>query len=154
MWIVLVDWYTPIADVKELDLLADAETRNMGLDLKSLLPPGVGIYRLSHHRKQAHQAPDFQAWVDRLPGHWRVLILAISPLTHLDGDSVADLSGAVAKLRSQDRRMLLCGVTPAQFKVLRKHGFLDQIEVEDVCPDLEFAIARSLEVVRHSASRD
>jgi uncharacterized membrane protein YoaK (UPF0700 family) len=145
--IVLIDWYTPIADVKELDLLSDAELRGIG-DVRNILPAGVGIYRLTHHRRDAlHGAPDFQAWVERLPKHWRVLILAVSPLTHLDVDAVHDLAGAVRNLHENDRRLLLCGVTRTQFKLLKKHGFLDLLEVEDVCPDLEFAIARSIDLV-------
>lgn len=150
LWIILTDWYTPIADVKELDLLGDAELRGIG-DVKAILPPGVGIYRLTHHRRDTqHGAPDFQAWVERLPKHWRVLILAVSPLTHLDVDAVHDLSSAVKNLHENDRRLLLCGVTRAQFKLLKKHGFLDLLDVEDVCPDLEFAIARSIDLMHHA----
>jgi uncharacterized membrane protein YoaK (UPF0700 family) len=149
LYIVLVDWYTPIADVRELDVVGDAELRLAGLDLKSLLPPEVGIYRLSHHRRGAlHHAPDFQAWAERIPRHWRVVVLAISPMTHLDNDAVADLIAAVNRLRGQGRRMLLCGVTPRQFKVLRDNGFFDLLDVQDACPDVEFAVARSLELVR------
>jgi uncharacterized membrane protein YoaK (UPF0700 family) len=146
LWIILTDWYSPIADVKELDLLSDAELRGIG-DVKAILPPAVGIYRLTHHRRDAqHAAPDFQAWVERLPEHWRVLILAVSPLTHLSVDAVHDLCMAVKNLHEQNRRLVICGVTRAQFKVLKKHGFLDLLEVEDVCPDLEFAIARSIDL--------
>jgi uncharacterized membrane protein YoaK (UPF0700 family)/anti-anti-sigma regulatory factor len=148
LWIILTDWYSPIADVRELDVLGDAEVRGIG-DLKAILPSEVGIYRLTHHRRDTqHSAPDFQAWVDRVPKHWRVLILAVSPLTHFDADAVQDLCGAVKNLHERDRRLVLCGVTRAQFKLLQKNGFLDLLEVEDVCPDLEFAIARSLQLVR------
>src|SRR5688572_23585506 len=93
LWIIYVDYRKPIADVRELDLLRDPEmTEQYGANLKALLPPGLGIYRLTHHRKNVrHHAPDFQLWVDRLPQHWRVVILAVSPLTHFDADAVADL---------------------------------------------------------------
>jgi uncharacterized membrane protein YoaK (UPF0700 family) len=148
-WIVVIDWYSPIADVKELDVLGDAEVRATLGDVKSLLPPTVGIYRLTCHRRDMrHGAPDFQVWVDRLPRRWRVLILAVSPMTHFDADAVHDLCAATKKLQGQERKLLLCGVTPGQFKLLKKHGFLDLLETEDVCPDLEFAIARSIELAR------
>jgi uncharacterized membrane protein YoaK (UPF0700 family)/anti-anti-sigma regulatory factor len=149
MWIVITDWRQPIADVRELDVLADEEIRATIGDVKSLLPPTVGIYRLTCHRRTGnHGAPDFQAWVDRLPKRWRVLILAVSPLTHFDSDAVQDLVAATKRLHEASRRLILCGVTRSQFKVLRDNGFLDLLDVADVCTDLEFAIARSLQVAR------
>src|SRR5438874_481056 len=64
LWIILVDWRKPIADVRELDLLSDPDHRGYD-DLRSLLPPELGIYRLVHHRRDAvHHAPDFQQWVE------------------------------------------------------------------------------------------
>jgi hypothetical protein len=146
LWITYVDYRKPIADVRELDLLRDPEmTSQYGPNLKSVLPPGLGIYRLTHHRKTAtHHAPDFQLWVDRLPEHWRVVILAVSPLTHFDTDAVLDLTAAVQKLRAQRRDLVMCGVTPPQYKVLNAGGLTELLGVENFAPDLDLAIARGM----------
>jgi len=143
-FIIYKDWRTPIADVKELDLLADPELAAAGI-VKSMLPPGLGIYRLSHHRRdQAHGAPDFQNWAERLPRHWRVVILALSPLTRLDSNSFIDLASAVQKLHEQDRDLVLCGVTPIQFREMEKSDLPNVLDPDNLCPDMEFAIARAM----------
>jgi uncharacterized membrane protein YoaK (UPF0700 family)/anti-anti-sigma regulatory factor len=144
LWIIWVDWRKPIADVRELDLTADAEYGGYAA-VKAILPPELGLWRLTHHRKdKQHHAPDFQAWVERLPRHWRVIILAVSPLTHFDADAVLDLNAAVQKLRQQRRDLVMCGVRPVQYKVLNKGGLIDVLGIENFCPDLDLAIARGM----------
>ena len=144
LWIILVDWRKPIADVREINLLADPEHPGYG-DLRSLLPPEVGIYRLVHHRRDTvHHAPDFQQWVERLPRHWRVVILAVSPLTHFDKDEALDLLAAVQKLRADHRDLVVCGVNRAQFKSMQGAGVADGLGMENFCPDLDIAVARAM----------
>jgi hypothetical protein len=148
LWILYVDWRKPIADVRELDLLNDPDHRGYG-DLRPLLPPELGVYRLVHHRRDAvHHAPDFQQWVERLPRHWRVIILAVSPLTHFDKDEALDLSAAVQKLRAGHRDLVVCGVNRAQFKAMREAGTADAIGMENFCPDLDIAVARAMNRVQ------
>jgi uncharacterized membrane protein YoaK (UPF0700 family) len=148
LWIVLVDYFAPIAAVAQIDPLADSEIARLG-DIHSLLPAEVGLYRLSHHRRDAmHRSPDFQAWADRLPRHWRVVILTISPLTRLDPDAIANLIAAINNLRAHDCQLILGGVTAGQYKALRQADFFDHFEPENVCTDMEFAIARALDAVR------
>ncbi|QOV87922.1 DUF1275 family protein [Humisphaera borealis] len=144
LWIIYVDWRKPIADVKELDLTADTEFGGSE-GVKAMLPGGVGIYRLTHHRRDAqHHAPDFLAWVDRLPRQWRVVILAVSPLTHFDADSAMNLLAAAQKLRSQHRELILCGVRAVQYKALDRHGLVEELGHDLFTPDIEFAIARAI----------
>jgi hypothetical protein len=144
LWIIVADWRKPIADVRELDLLNDPDHPGYG-DLRSLLPPELGIFRLAHHRRDAvHHAPDFQQWVDGLPRHWRVVILAVSPLTHFDKDEALDLLAAAQKLRAEHRDLIVCGVNRSQFKVMREAGAADGLGLENFCPDLEIAVARAM----------
>ncbi len=144
LWIVFVDYTKPIAAVSELDLLSDPELEGYGI-VKALLPPDMGICRLSYHRKDAmHHAPNFQAWANRLPSHWRVIVLAVNPLTHFDRESVEDLKLAVQSLKSQRKRLVVGGVSPAQFKLLHTMGLTQILDSDDICPDLEFAIARGM----------
>ena len=147
IWVIFVDWRKPIADVKELDLLADPDWVGYG-EVKSILPPELGIYRFMHHRRdQKHGTPDLAAWVERVPRHWRVIILAVSPLTAFDPDAALDLSAAVQKLRSQRRDLVICGLHPPQYRVLNKGGVTHLLGVENVCPDLDFALARGMNLV-------
>lgn len=142
--IVYLDWRKPIADVKELDLLSDPELSMYGI-VKTLLPPELGIYRFAcRHGKAVHRAPNFQLWVDRLHPHWRVIILAVSPFTRFDRNAALDLHEAVKKLHAQDRKLIISGITPLQFKVFDALGIGDVMDVLNLCPDLEFAIARGM----------
>jgi hypothetical protein len=142
--IIVVDWRKPIADVRELDLLSDPDHAGYG-DLRALLPAEVGIYRLTHHRRDAvHHAPDFEQWVERLPRHWRVVILAVSPLTHFDTEEALDLLAAVRKLRAEHKDLVVCGVNRPQFKVMRDAGMADALGMENFCPDLDIAVARAM----------
>jgi uncharacterized membrane protein YoaK (UPF0700 family) len=151
MWIILMDWWKPIAGVKELDLLSDPELRAHGI-VKALLPPELGLYRLTHHRSdRAHHPPDFHQWMSHVPEHWRVVILALSPLTCFNDNSVLALRDVVEKMRERGRQMIISGVTPAQYKILARNDLFDVLDPESLCPDLEFAIARGIDLLRHTA---
>ena len=78
LFIVIMDRITPVADVREIDQLSDPELKLYGI-VKALLPPELGLYRLSHHRAdQAHKPPDFHAWWELWPEHWQVVVLSIT----------------------------------------------------------------------------
>jgi uncharacterized membrane protein YoaK (UPF0700 family) len=156
MWLVYVDWRRPIADIRELDLLNDPELRLEGIIAK-LLPPAVVLYRTACSRgRAAHRAPNFQLWMDRVPDHCRVLVLAVSPHTRFDSNAVMDLEAAVRRLREGDRKLVLSGITTHQFRSLDALGVARAMDVNNLCPDLEFAIARAiglLEGTRHRSAR-
>lgn len=148
VWILFVDWRTPIADVREIDLLGDPELKVLGI-LKSLLPPELGIWRVScRSNRQMHRAPDFEIWASRVPRQWRVIILALSPLTHFDANAVLDLKSAIAGLRRSGRRLVLSGITPRQYRLLVDAQIDSIMNLENICPDLEFAVARGIDLVQ------
>jgi uncharacterized membrane protein YoaK (UPF0700 family)/anti-anti-sigma regulatory factor len=148
LWIIYVDWRSPIADVREIDLFGDHELKFHGI-VKSLLPPELGIWRIfCKHNGQFHKAPDFEQWVDIMPRHWRVIVLSLSPLTRLDGNALLSLAAATRKLRVKDRRLILAGVTPVHYRAIEGSEAGQAIESENLCPDLEFAIARGIDLIR------
>jgi uncharacterized membrane protein YoaK (UPF0700 family) len=147
LWIVWMDYRKPIADARELDLLGDPELKAYGI-LHSLLPKDLGIYRIGPHL-QNHKVsdPDFQTWVDRLPARWKVVILAMTPLVRLSDNSLMALEDAYGRLRSAGRKLIICGITPAQYKRLDGAGIVDRLGAANVCPDLEFAVAQGIEML-------
>lgn len=151
VFIVSHEYLLPIAEVEQVDLLGDPELKYFGIE-RALLPPELGFYRLAHppgalHRRR-YIAPYFSNWVERLPRHWRVIILAIGPQTRFDANAFLDLEAAVRTLRSHQRRLIICGMSPPQYRALHKLGVTRVLEIDDICPDLEFAVARGLELVR------
>lgn len=154
LWILFMDWWQPIADVREIDLLSDPEFKFAGL-VHDLLPPSVGIYRLSASRHSANtRAPNFEFWVDMLPDRWRVLILVLSPTIAIDENAASNLAQAVQRLHENGRRLILCGITPRQYATLDKAGVVAQLGWENVSSDVELAISRALEISsREGAAR-
>jgi uncharacterized membrane protein YoaK (UPF0700 family) len=147
-WIILMDVRKPIAGVRELDLLADPELAAHGI-VKALLPPGLGLYRLTHHRAdRTHSPPDFHLWMEHLQPHWRVIILAVSPLTYFNENSALDLRDVIGQLKARQRELVVSGITQTQYRTLVVNGLLEVMDSENLCPDLEFAIARGIELLR------
>ncbi|MHB1155342.1 MAG: YoaK family protein [Phycisphaerales bacterium] len=148
-WIIVADVLSPIADVRELDLLSDPELKAHGI-LKAMLPLEIGIYRSAClHRNRAHRSPNFQLWVDGLPKHQKVVILAVSPTMRFDANAVMDLELAVKKLHDHGRKLIISGITVAQCKSLDKWGVERMMDVSNLCPDMEFAIARAFAILQH-----
>jgi uncharacterized membrane protein YoaK (UPF0700 family) len=144
LWIVLLDMRTPIADIREMDLVNDPELRLHSL-LNQLVPPEIVLYRFACARGNlSHRAPNFQLWLDRVPEDCKVVILAISPLTRFDPNAVLDLEAAVRNLHAHGRTLIISGITTAQFKALDALGVARMMEISNLCPDLEFAVARAL----------
>jgi MFS superfamily sulfate permease-like transporter len=148
LFIVWIDYRTPIADARELDLLGDPELKAYGI-VHSLLPAGLGIYRIGPHlQHRAARPPDFSMWVDRLPERWRVVILALTPLVKITENALLDLHQASERLQGSGRQLIICGITRAQYKLLDGAGIVDKVGAENVCPDLEFAVAQGIAVLR------
>jgi hypothetical protein len=150
LFIIVVDWKAPIADIREMDLLADPELALHGL-MHNVLPPELGLYRLTHDRHARFRAPNFSLWIGRLPENKRVIILAISPVMQFTSNAILDLQRAIDKLEAADRKLIIAGVTPVQYKRLAHERLVERIGAGYICPDLEFAIAMGAELVRDQA---
>lgn len=150
VWIIFADWRRPIADVRELDLAGDPELRMHGI-VRSLLPPDLGIYRLSFRADTVHRPPNFSLWAERVPRHWRVVILAISPLIRFDKNAALNLHAAATLLQKmRGRQLVIAGITQAQYQVLAAEGLTDFLDEANLCTDLEFAIARAIDLLHWS----
>ncbi len=102
VWIVYGDWRTPIADIRELDLLNDPELRLQGIISKN---------------------------------------------------AVLDLEAAVNRLHGAGKKLILSGITTHQFKALDALGVARMMDTNNLCPDLEFAIARAMVVLEQMVRR-
>jgi uncharacterized membrane protein YoaK (UPF0700 family) len=151
LFIVGMDWWKPIADTRELDLLGDSEMKALGI-IHSLLPKELGIYRIHVGHRAA--TPDFSGWVDRLPVRWKVVILALSPLVRFTGNAILDLEAALNRLDEDRKKLVLCGVTPPQYRLLDSAGIVDRLGAENVCPDLEFAVAQAVVMLGSREDRE
>ena len=46
------------------------------------------------------------------------------------------------------RKLIIAGITPLQYRELERLGIAKSMDIEDLCSDLEFAIARGISLLR------
>lgn len=68
-------------------------------------------------------------------------------------NAVMDLEAAVRRLHAKKKKLVLSGITPHQFKALDALGVARMMDVSNICPDLEFAIARAMAVLQEMSPR-
>jgi len=145
--IIWIDMRKPIADVRELDALADVTVSGAG-SLRELLPPGVGVYRLhAVGRHGAHRSPDFQHWVERLPERWRVVVLCFNASVRVDENAAHGLRAAVGALHRNGRRLVVAGITREHYAAFERFGVFRTLTRDDVWSDVDFALARAVALV-------
>jgi uncharacterized membrane protein YoaK (UPF0700 family) len=144
IWIVWVDLRTPIADVRELDALADVTVGGAG-PLRDLLPPTVGVYRLhSAGQHGSNRPPDFQHWAERLPAQWRVVVLCFNASVRIDENAAHGLRDGIGTLRRKRRRLVVAGITPSQYAAFERFGVFRALSRDDAWSDVDFALARAV----------
>jgi uncharacterized membrane protein YoaK (UPF0700 family) len=141
IWIVYQDVVRPIAEIEPSTLV----TGDHALDDR------LAVFHLRRELGKpngTHRMPNLQAWADRLPPAARVVILDLGGVTRLDTNSALELRAVLAQMRRQGRQMLLAGLDHAQVTQLRRAGVGDLLTPDQVCPDLDLAIAQGLNLLR------
>ena len=141
LWIIFQDVSRPIAEIELSDLLD--EEAGLGL------PAALGIYHLRKTPKgkdRPHRMPDLIGWLDRLPPTTDVVVLDLGHDSEFDAAATVELRAAVLKMKLAGRRLILGGIDNAQMKFLQKQWGSD-LHAEDVCQDLDLAIAHALNVL-------
>ncbi len=141
-WIIYQDVAAPIAEIEVSSVLGSAEE----LDL----PAGLGVFHLNKDRSRRgkiHRMPNLLAWIDRLPASTKVVVLDLDQVTQLDANAAMELRAALARLAHQGRRMVIAGLNGEQYEQLRRAGAGELLDPMSVCPDLELAVARGMNLL-------
>jgi hypothetical protein len=106
---------------------------------------------------RVHRMPNLLVWAERLPAAAKVVILDLGDVRQLDANSALEICALLRLTRRQGRELILSGLTSVQFEQLREAGAGDGLDYEHVCPDLELAVARGMNMleemsVRHHAA--
>ena len=72
----------------------------------------------------------------------------------MDATGLNALEDLYARLHRKGKHIILSGPHAQPLFVMEKAGFLDQIGRDNVCPDLDAALARSREILAASSARD
>lgn len=103
-WIVLQDLRTPICAIEEAVIAetADDRVRQADVAVFTAIPRGGG-------EREAH-LPDLGAWLDRLPGSKRVVVLDLSHTQAFGPLAASALNGMLAAAARSGRRVIVSGL--------------------------------------------
>lgn len=140
-WIIYQDVTRPIAEIEPSALVGDG---GLGLD------PRLALYHLRRDAARqgvVHRMPNLLAWMERLPATADVVVLDLEQVHRIDANSVLELRAVLARMRGQNRHLILAGLSHEQVEQLRAAGAGDALDPREVCPDLELAIAKGLNLL-------
>lgn len=146
-WIIWQDIHIPICEIE-----ASGEYGSGGVDL----PAGIAVYHLRRDKERSgdtHRLPNLLRWCARLPMSVRVLVLDLSELTQFDSDAAWELRALIKQAQGRGRHVLFAGMTGPQYNSLRAGGASDVLDPNNVCPDIELAIARAIMLLDHPPAR-
>ncbi|HZL37558.1 MAG TPA: DUF1275 family protein [Tepidisphaeraceae bacterium] len=137
-WLIYQDFARPIARIEA--------SSGAGSDLALGLPSFMAVFHLrkDHARRgRVHRLPDLLAWCERLAPNVRVAILDLDEFVQLDSNAALELKAVLARLAGQGRELIISGMNREQFEKINSTGG-NPIIPQNVCPDLELAIARGM----------
>jgi SulP family sulfate permease len=73
----------------------------------------------------------------------RVLVLQASKMLAVDFHGVEVLGELHRSLKRRDVHLILCGAQPHPSGMLHRHGFLDELGLDNLCGDLDSALGRA-----------
>jgi anti-anti-sigma regulatory factor len=79
------------------------------------------------------------------------MILDLGDVTRLDANATEELRALLTRFSTQGRKLVISGMTGAQYEQLRRAGTGGMLDPMSVCPDLELAVARGLNLLEDLA---
>jgi len=110
------------------------------------VPKGVVIYRV-FGALLFGSAEKLDNVIRRAGGKTDVIILHMAAVTALDATALNRIELLHAKLRRHKQHLILSGPHTQPYFAMEKAGFFDVLGRENVCADLETAVARSRELL-------
>jgi uncharacterized membrane protein YoaK (UPF0700 family) len=146
LWIIYRDIKRPIADIHSLGDPTDLDGAS--------LPPGVAVFRLKKDRQRngVHRMPNLTAWAARLEASTQIVILDLAHVPHLDANAAMEIHSLASRLTSDHRDLVLAGIGRDQYRALNESSATQSlIDIDNLCPDLDMALARSLNLMSQRA---
>jgi SulP family sulfate permease len=115
------------------------------------IPEGVMIYRIFGSFFFG-AADKLESALKRLKQEPDVLILRMRKVLAMDATGLNALEDLFERLRRHKKHLVLCGPHTQPLFMMDKAGFLDQIGRENICANIDLALARSREILRLPAA--
>ena len=109
------------------------------------IPPYVTILRI-HGPFLFGSTDKLQEWETRIPEFPSIVLLRIRNMTALDATGLRAIEEFAEKLQAAERTMIVCGALPQPLELMKRAKFRRVVGRENICPDIEHALARAEEV--------
>lgn len=119
---------------------------------KREVPPGVEVFEI--YGPMFFGAIDqFKDAIRRLEKRPRVLILRMRHVLAIDATAIRALEMELKSERKRGMILVLSGVHAQPLVAMRQSGFLDKIGEQNICADIDEALARSTEIIATSTTK-
>jgi hypothetical protein len=114
-----------------------------------------GTLSVFHLRKDqdrrggAHRKPNLLAWSKQLPPATQVVILDLGEIGQLNANAALELR---ARFSNQGRQPVIAGVSADQLHELNSNENGESLQQENICKDVELAIAQGLSLLNAKSS--
>lgn len=132
-----------VADTTQVHAMTGEEAAGSeGHERVSNVPKGVMIYRV-RGALLFGSAEKLESIIRRSGGDTRLIILHLAAVTAMDATALNRVESLLAKLRRHHKHLVLCGPHTQPLFMMEKAGFFDELGRDNVCADLESAVARA-----------
>jgi SulP family sulfate permease len=114
--------------------------------VKGPVPKGVIIYRV-FGALLFGSAEKLDRIIRRSGGETKVVILHMAAVTAMDATALNRIESMHAKMKRHKEHLILSGPHTQPYFMLERAGFFDALGRENVCADLESAVARARELL-------
>jgi SulP family sulfate permease len=132
---------------------ADSELDVGGGSIRGkVIPEGVLVYRIEGPFFFG-AAEKLETALERYSTVPRVVIFRMRTVPAVDATGLHALEVMLDKFHRKGTQLILSGVQPQPMKVLFNAGFIDKIGLDNVCANIDEALARASELVKNAAQK-
>jgi SulP family sulfate permease len=143
--ILFIKRVSETTEITAVDETTDTEGSHHSLRGKAV-PKGVMVFRI-FGAFFFGAADKLESALKRLKQDPEVLILRMRKVVVMDATGLNALEDLHARLRRKRKHLLLSAPHTQPLMVMENAGFLERLGRENVCPDIEAALARSREIL-------
>jgi SulP family sulfate permease len=86
--------------------------------------------------------------IDKIQTLPPIVVFRLRNMTAIDATGLRALEDVAERLRASGRTALFCGARDQPGAVMRQAGFIEHVGAENVCPNVEAALARAAAAYR------
>ena len=148
MVLAAVSFIKRVADTTKIHAMTgeEAAAGGQGHEPVANVPPGVMIYRV-FGALLFGSAEKLENIIRRSGGDTRVVILHMAAVTAMDATALNRVENLHEKLHRHGKQLVLSGPHTQPFFMMEKAGFFDQLGRDNICADLELAVARARQLL-------